>query len=152
MDGSSGGGFLGGLRENETLRKLTGGRPELIIFGAPVAALIAAILVVVVAMSGGSNKSDDQQATGKTPTASSASATKPAGTPSPGANAGLKTPIAVSPGSELSPADLAARGIGEAGRGEFGGTRLVISKIGVSAPFSVKAVSTDGQMPNPNGP
>ena len=153
MDGSSGGGFLGGLRENETLRKLTGGRPELIIFGAPVAALIAVIVVVVVAMSGGgSKKSDDQQAAGKTPTAAAGSATKPAGTPSRGANAGLKTPIAVSPGSELSPADLAARGTGEAGRGEFGGTRLVISKIGVSAPFSVKAVSTDGQMPNPNGP
>ncbi len=153
MDGSSGGGFLGGLRRNETLRKLTGGRPELIIFGVPVVAIIAVIVVVAVAMSGGgSSETNDAVVAQTTPTAATASATKPAGTPSPGANAGLKTPIAVSPGDTLSAADLAARGTGTAGRGAFGGSRLVISKIGVDAPFSVKAVATDGQMPNPNGP
>ena len=63
-----------------------------------------------------------------------------------------KTPIAVSLGDTLAPGDLAARGSGEAGRGTFGGTRLVIPKIGVDAQFSVKEVGTDGQMPNPNGP
>ncbi len=152
MDGPSGGGFLDGLRQNETLRKLTGGHPELIIFGAPVVAIIAVIVVVAVAMSGGgsSKNASDPQATVKTPTA--ASATKPSGTPTPGSNAGLKTPIAISPGSTLSTDDLTARGTGEAGRGDFGGTRLVIPKIGVTAPFTVKPVGTDGQMPNPNGP
>lgn len=154
MDEPSGGGFLSGLRRNEMLRKLTGGRPELIIFGAPIAAIaaIAVVVGVATAMSGGSGKtSDDKQAAGKTPTAA-ATSTKPATTHTPGANAGLKTPIAISPGDMLQPGDLAARGTGEAGRGEFSGTKLVIPKIGIDAEFSVKQVGTDGQMPNPNGP
>ena len=152
MDGPSSGGFLSGLRSNETLRKLTGGRPELIIFGAPVLAVVIAVAVVAIVMAGGGGKkTDDAQATGKTPTVA-ATATKPAGTPTPGANAGLKTPIAISPGDVLQPGDLAARGTGEPGRGEFGGTRLVIPKVGIDAEFSVKQVGTDGQMPNPNGP
>jgi LPXTG-site transpeptidase (sortase) family protein len=152
MDGPSSGGFLSGLRGNETLRRLTGGRPELIIFGAPVLAAVIVVAVVAVVMSGGGGtKTGDTQATGKTPTVA-ATATKPAGTPTPGANAGLKTPIAISPGDMLQPGDLAARGTGEAGRGEFGGTKLVIPKIGIEADFSVKEVGTDGQMPNPNGP
>lgn len=150
MDGPSGGGFLARLRANETLRKLTGGRPELLIFGAPVAAIAIVVVVVLAAMAGGGG-GDDTQATGKTPTAA-ATSTKPATTPTPGANAGLKTPIAISPGDTLAAGDLAARGTGEAGRGDFGGTRLMIPKIGVDAPFTVKEVGTDGQMPNPNGP
>jgi LPXTG-site transpeptidase (sortase) family protein len=153
MNGPSGGGFLSKLRENETLRRLTGGRPELVIFGAPVAAVIAVGVVVAVTMSGGGGKkSVDQQATGKTPAAAAATSTKPAGTPTPGANAGLHTPIPISPGNVLNPGDLDARGTGEAGRGDFGGTRLVIPKIGVSAPFTVRQVDTGGQMPNPAGP
>ncbi len=152
MNGPSGGGFLSGLRENETLRKLTGGHPELILFGVPVLTVVAIIVAVVVSMSGGSSKKNtNDSAKAKTPTVE-ATRTKPAGTPTPGANAGLKTPIAVSPGDTLAPGDLAARGTGEAGRGDFGGTRLVIPKIGVDAQFSVKEVGTDGQMPNPNGP
>ena len=145
MNGPSG-GFLSRLRENETLRKLSGGHPELIIFGVPVAAVVIAVAIIVVAMSGGG--SGDSQAKGKTPTAAATAA----GSPTPGTSAGLKTPIAVSPGDELTPGDLAARGTGEAGRGDFGGTRLMIPKIGVDAPFTVKEVGTDGQMPNPNGP
>ena len=152
MNGPSGGGFLSGLRENETLRKLTGGHPELILFGVPVVAVIAIIVAVAVSMSGGSSKkSTDDSAKAKTPTVEATRA-KPAGTPTPGANAGLKTPIAVSPGDTLAAGDLAARGTGEAGRGDFGGTRLVIPKIGVDAKFSIKEVGTDGQMPNPDGP
>ena len=52
MDGPSSGGFLDGLRQNETLRKLTGGHPELIIFGVPVAAIVAVIVVVAVTILG----------------------------------------------------------------------------------------------------
>jgi LPXTG-site transpeptidase (sortase) family protein len=148
MDGSPG-SPLARLRQNETLRKLSGGHPELIIFGVPVVAIVLAVVVVVVAMSGGGS---DSQATAKTPTAESTSATAPAASPTGGASAGLKTPIVVSPGDVLTAADLAARGKGTPGRGEFNGTRLVIPKIGVNAPFTVKQVGTDGQMPNPNGP
>jgi LPXTG-site transpeptidase (sortase) family protein len=146
------GGLLARLRENERLRKLSGGRPELIIFGAPVAAIIIiAAVAVAVAMSGGGS-GGDSQAKGKTPTDPAGTLTTAAGSPTAGASAGLKTPIVVSPGDLLTPADLAARGRGTPGRGEFGGTHLVIPKIGVDAPFTVKEVGTDGQMPNPNGP
>lgn len=150
MNGPSDGGFLARLRQNETLRKLTGGRPDLLIFGAPVLAIVVVVAVVAVVMAGGGG-GDDAQATGKTPTVA-ATATKPGGTPTPGANAGLKTPIAISPGDTLTAGDLAARGSGIPGRGEFTGAKLVIPKIGIDAPFSVKQVGTDGQMPNPNGP
>lgn len=152
MNGPSGGGFLSGLRENETLRRFTGGHPEVIIFGVPVAAVVAVVVLVVVLMSGGgSSNGADDSAKAKTPSVE-ATRTKPAGTPTPGANAGLKTPIAISPGDTLAPGDLEARGTGEAGRGDFSATRLIIPKIGVDAQFSIKEVGTDGQMPNPNGP
>lgn len=154
MDGPSGGGFLARMRENATLRKLTGGRPELLIIGTPVAAIAIVGVVVLAAMSGGGGKKADSagdQAAARTPSAV-ATLTAPAGTPTPGANAGLKTPISISAGNVLAPGDLAARGTGAAGRGDFDGTRLMIPKIGVDAPFSVKQVGTDGQMPNPNGP
>lgn len=151
MDGPTRGGFLARLRENETLRRLTGGRPQLVIYGAPIAALVIIIAVVatIATASGGGNNAE--QATARTPTVA-ATATKPAGTPTPGANAGLKTPLAFSEGDTLQPGDLAERGTGTPGRGAFNGTRLVIPKIGVNAEFSVKTVGTDGQMPNPNGP
>jgi LPXTG-site transpeptidase (sortase) family protein len=152
MNGPTNGGFLAGLKDNPTLRKLSGGHPELIIFGAPIAAIVAIVVIVAVLMSGGSSKKNNTQATAKTPTAAAATATKPSGTPTPGANAGLKTPIAISPGDILQPSDLAARGTGTPGRGDFTGTRLVIPKVGIDAPFTVKQVGTDGQMPSPNGP
>src|SRR5438874_2412782 len=122
---NGGGGWLQRLRENETLRKLSRGRPDYIIFGAPVAAvvLIALVAGIAVAMSGGGG--GGAQAKAKTP--ADASATKPAGTPTL-ASAGLKTPIAISPGDVLAPGDLAARGTGVPGRGEFTGSRLVIPK------------------------
>lgn len=146
------GGFLSRIRENEGLRRLTGGHPELIIFGAP-AALIAviAIIVAVVVMGGGSGGGEKQQAVAETPAA--AVSTTPEATPTARPNAGLKTPISVSPGSTLTLGDLAARGTtGDAPRGDFRGQRLVIPKIGVDAPFTVRQVPTDGQMPNPRGP
>jgi LPXTG-site transpeptidase (sortase) family protein len=68
------------------------------------------------------------------------------------ASAGLKSPIAISPGGTLTQEDLAARGVGEPGRGDFTGDKLVIDKIGVDAPFTYRVVAGDGQMPNPDGP
>jgi LPXTG-site transpeptidase (sortase) family protein len=76
----------------------------------------------------------------------------PRSTPTPGQNAGEKTPIAFSEGDYLTQADLDARGVGEPGRGEFNGARLIVPAIEVDAEFTVKPVGTDGQMPNPNGP
>lgn len=67
-------------------------------------------------------------------------------------SAGLLTPIPVSPGETLTLSDLAARGAGLPARGEFTGQRLIIPKIGVDAPFTVRTVGPDGQMPNPSGP
>ncbi len=108
---------------------------------APVVALLAAATLVV-ACSGGESKPSS------TPSAE-ASATAGA-SPTPGQNVGLQTPIAFSPGDMLTADDLARRGTGVPGRGEFTGVRLVIPSINVDAPFSYKVVPPDGQMPNPN--
>lgn len=150
MDQDNGGGFLARLRENETLRKITGGRPDIAIFGLP-ALLIAAVVVVVVALTvtGGGSDDGDQQAVGS-PTKTAATAT-PASTRTQ-VHAGVLTPIPVSPGDRLALADLAARGAGVPARGDFNGQRLVIPSIGVDAEFSFKQVPPSGQMPNPNGP
>lgn len=101
-------------------------------------------LMLVTAACGGGGKNKNATATSDTsilPTATQAAA-----------SAGLKTPIAISPGSTLTRDDLAARGTGEPGRGDFTGDRLVIPSVGIDAPFSYKVVGTDGQMPNPDGP
>jgi LPXTG-site transpeptidase (sortase) family protein len=144
-----GGGFLSRLRENETIQKLSRGRPDLIIFGAPIA-LVAVIAIVVVALvaSTGSGSGDDEQVHG---TATSDASSTPASTAT-GESGGQKTPIAFSDGAELTLADLALRGAGAPARGDFTGDRLIIPKIGVDAPFTYKVVGTSGQMPNPNGP
>jgi LPXTG-site transpeptidase (sortase) family protein len=142
-----GGGFLARLKQNETLRRITGGRPEIAIFGLPV--LIVAIIAIAVFATVASGSDDDGDEV-TAPTATRTVATT--ATPTPGANAGEKTPIAFSAGDLLTQADLAARGTGEPGRGPFTGARLVIPKIDLSAEFSHKTVGTDGQMPNPNGP
>ncbi len=112
-----------------------------------VGAMLAATAVLAGCGGGGSKK-----ATATSGTATVAATKTPAGTPTPGANAGLKTPIAISPGSVLATSDLDARGTGTASRGDFRGSHLVIPKINVNASFSVKSVGGDGQMPNPNGP
>jgi LPXTG-site transpeptidase (sortase) family protein len=134
------------LRANETLRKITGGRPDLLIFGIPIAIVVLVIggAVAGVAVAGGGDGGGDQVVAG---TATSDATT----TPTAGANTGEKTPIPISPGEVLTAQDLAARGAGEPGRGPFLGERLVIPKIGVDAPFTVKNVGGDGRMPNPNG-
>jgi len=109
-------------------------------------ALCGASLAAAVACSGGGKKTS---ASG-TPTGADSVQT-PVPTPT-GANAGLLTAIPFSAGDLLTQADLAARGVGAPGRGDFTGDRLVIPKIGIDAPFSFKVVGSDGQMPNPNGP
>ena len=107
--------------------------------------LIGAVAIgAVFAACGGGDDGDE------TPTA--AATRTPRATPTAGENAGNKTPIAFSEGDYLTEADLAARGVGEPGRGEFNASRLIVPAIGIDAEFSVKAVGTDGQMPNPNGP
>ena len=110
-------------------------------------ALVAALGATVAC--GGGGKKKDATPTAGTPTVVATSTLAVILTP---VSAGLKTPIALSPGSVLAPGDLAARGTGEAGRGEFHGTRLVVPAVGIDAAFSYKEVGTDGQMPNPNGP
>lgn len=107
-------------------------------------AAAAAVFAIAAVGCGGGGKS-------KTGTATVDTSSQPTATQSP-ASAGLKTPIAISPGSTLTQDDLAARGVGEPGRGDFTGDRLVIPAIGVDAPFSYKLVGTDGKMPNPDGP
>lgn len=107
-------------------------------------AAVLAVAVLSLALLAGCGSGGKKAAT-ETPTDT------PEATPT-GANAGLKTPIPITPGSQLVQQDLDARGVGLPGRGPFNGSRLVIPKIGVDAPFSIKSVPPDGQMPNPNGP
>ncbi|MBI5289877.1 MAG: class F sortase [Chloroflexi bacterium] len=117
--------------------------------GLAAAAVVAALTVAIGAAACGGGSDKDKG----TPTAkASATKTKVSGTPTPGQNVGLQTPIAFSAGDFLTQEDLASRGRGEPGRGEFTGQRLVIPAIGVDAPFTYKLVGGDGQMPNPEGP
>lgn len=148
MGRMDGGGFLSRLRANETLQKISGGRPDFVIFGAPIAviAVIAVVVIALVAMSGSSSGDAQVRAT-----ATSGASATPASTATQ-QSAGAKTPIAFSDGSELTLADLALRGNGEPARGAFTGDRLIIPKIGVDAPFTYRVVGPDGQMPNPVGP
>ncbi len=143
------GGFLDRLRANETLRRITGGRPDIAIFGVPaiVVLAVAGLVVGVLAASGGGG--DDAQATGRTPTAA---ATTPPATATPGANIGLLTPIPLSEGDLLTDFDLAQRGAGIPPRGDFLGDRLIVPSIGIDAPFTYRQVPASGQMPNPDGP
>jgi LPXTG-site transpeptidase (sortase) family protein len=140
-----GGSFLSRLRANETLQKLSRGRPDLIIFGAPLAIIaIIVVAVIAVAMASGGGDAEEQVVSTATRQATPRSTATQQ-------SAGEKTPIAFGEGSQLTLADLALRGPGEPARGEFLGERLIIPKIGVDAPFTYKVVGPDGQMPNPNG-
>ena len=137
MNEPTSGGFLARLRENEMLRKLSGGRPELIIFGAAGAARRRHRR-----WRGGRHVGRRRrQQTGDREDADRRRIADEAGryADSRARTPGLKTPIAISPGSELAPGDLSARGVGTAGRGAFTGVRLVIPKIGIDAEFSVQA-------------
>jgi hypothetical protein len=62
---------------------------------------------------------------------------------------GALKPIAFSPGSELTAADLAARGPGMPGRGAFNVARIQIARIGVDSAVTSSYVGADGQMPSP---
>jgi LPXTG-site transpeptidase (sortase) family protein len=102
-------------------------------------AAVAALTLALAACGGGSGGKKTLRAAN----------TLPAETPTL-ANVGLKTPIPLSPGELLTAQDLASRGSGSAGRGDFTGARLLIPKIKVDAPFTVKTVPGSGVMPNPN--
>jgi LPXTG-site transpeptidase (sortase) family protein len=145
------GGFLSRLRDDETLKKLSRGRPDLIIFGAPAVliAVIVAAVIAIAAVSGGGG-GDAQAKNDETPSADATNTVEA----TPGDNSGdrAQTPIAFDPADSLTLSDLAKRGAGMPGRGDFTGDRLIIPKIGIDAPFSYKVVSGNGQMPNPNGP
>ena len=105
----------------------------------------ATMLVAALAIACGGGDDEDKTPTPQKSPSATATSTQ--------THAGQKTPIAVSPGSELTEFDLAQRGSGEPGRGEFLGERIIIPKIKVDAPFSYKVVpNPGGQMPNPNGP
>jgi LPXTG-site transpeptidase (sortase) family protein len=135
-----------GVRELEAQHRKPSGRRLMrrLALAAGAVALLGALALGAVACGSGDDDSGDD---------GTRTATRTAGpSPTPGQNAGLKTPIAISPGDMLTQADLDARGRGEPGRGDFNGTRLLIPSIEVDATFSIKTVGTDGQMPNPDGP
>lgn len=134
---------------SERVRRLTGGRPGLTLGGltALVVVVILAVVLSVVLAGGGAEEEAAQAPTG-TPTAKE-TATLPPPTPTlESFSMGLQTPV---PLGELTAADLAARQRGGPVSGPFTGNRLLIPKIGVNAPFSVKVVGPDGRMPPPNG-
>lgn len=146
---ANGGGFRDRLRQNRLAHQLTGGRPLLLLAALPIlAALIGVATIVAVAAGGGGDSKGEAQAVASAEVSPTASAEA---TPTR-ASAGLLTPIPVSPGEQLTAADLAARGAGLPARGEFTGARFLIPKLGIDAPFTVRTVGDDGQMPNPQGP
>jgi LPXTG-site transpeptidase (sortase) family protein len=103
-------------------------------------AVTAAVVVAMLAAACGGKGSG-------TPTPSG-----PTATPTPGQNIGLQTPIAFSADNALTDDDLAKRGTGTPGRGDFTGDRLLVPSVGIDAPIVYKAVGGDGVMPNPKGP
>jgi hypothetical protein len=90
------------------------------------APIVALGLVAVACGGGGGGSKSDNSGSGSSASPTALAAVEPTVAPSP-------TPPPPPPGSTA-------------------GDKVVISKIGVSAPVSLKQVGTDGQMPNPNGP
>ena len=107
------------------------GRPALPLIGGLVAALAIGVLLVVIALSGGGDDGSPSDAD--------------ADKPSAGLSTEVLTPIATIP---ILPTPVATVGTAQVGDAD----RFVIRKIAVDAPFSVKVVGLDGQMPDPNGP
>lgn len=125
--------------------------------GLGVAVLVAVVaLVVTWAVGGfGGGSAGEQVVSDGTPSAT-AGPTRTATSIPPtqeGVSGGLVTPHANSgPAPTLTDDDLASRGPGTTVSGTFRGTRLLIPKIGVDAPFTVRTVGPDGVMGNPKGP
>lgn len=132
----------------ERLRTLWANRNARIGIGVG-AAVLAVIIGVAIAMAAGGGGGDDDDQASASPSAEASATPEATGTQE---SAGAKTPIATSPGDQLTDFDLAQRGAGVPPRGPFNGDRLIIPKIGVDAPFTYKVVPGSGQMPNPNGP
>lgn len=120
-------------------------------------AVVAVVALGVAAATGafGSGGSDDEQVSGSTPSAT-AGATRTATSVPPtqeGVSGGHLTPEPSSgPAPTLTDDDLRMRGPGTTVSGTFRATRLIIPKIGVDAPFTVRTVGPDGVMGNPKGP
>lgn len=143
-----GDGFIAWLRDHGLAYRPRGGGPA---FLHKIPPAIVATLVALIAVALSACGSDGEGGTGVQGTVTPSATRSAEGTKTP-ASAGLLTPIAVSPGEELTLADLAARGAGAPARGEFAGERFLIPKLGIDAPFTVRVVGGDGQMPNPLGP
>jgi LPXTG-site transpeptidase (sortase) family protein len=148
-DDGSRGRFWVRLRENRLADRLTGGRRRLVLAVLPMVAVLLAVTTVVIVTAGGAGDGASEVEVRAPLTVSPTASARATRTP---ASAGLLTPIPVSPGEQLTAADLAARGAGLPTRGEFTGARFLIPKLGIDAPFTVRTVGDDGRMPNPQGP
>lgn len=120
-------------------------------------ALVAVVALGIAFAAGafGSGGSDDERVVGGTPSATAGPTNTATSVPptEEGVSGGHLTP---EPSSGLAPTltdeDLRMRGPGTTVSGTFRGTRLIIPKIGVDAPFTVRTVGPDGVMGNPKGP
>lgn len=136
---------------SQRVQQLTLGRPGLAV-GALSALVVVVILAVVLSLVlvGGGGEEESARAPTGTPSATAKKTATPKPTPTlESFNIGLQTPI---PMDELTEADLTAREQGGTVCGTFDGSRIVIPKIGVDAPFSFKVIGSDGRMPPPDGP
>lgn len=120
-------------------------------------ALVALVALGIVFASGafGSGGSEDEHVAGKTPSATAGPTNTATSVPptQEGVSGGHLTPVPSSgSGGTLTDEDLQMRGPGTTVSGTFRGTRLIIPKIGVDAPFTVRTVGPDGVMGNPKGP
>lgn len=134
------------------MNRLTGTGRLRVVAAAGVVGLLIIAFVAFQAANDGDDKGAvrvDNTRTAGSPVPSTTPSRRSTQTP---ASAGLVTPIPVSPGEQLTDADLASRGAGLPARGDFTGARFLIPTLGVDAPFTVRAVGDDGQMPNPQGP
>jgi LPXTG-site transpeptidase (sortase) family protein len=126
-------------------------------FLARVAAGACLAAVLVSCGGGAATRRTPTPAEGASPTASVttealASETPPAAsTPIPtlATSARAGEPITFSSGQHVLPSDLAARGVGQPGRGLFTGKHLVIPSIGVDAPMAAVTVGAEAKMPSP---
>jgi LPXTG-site transpeptidase (sortase) family protein len=116
-------------------RDLLSRRGALPLLGAGAVVAVVIVAIAVLAFSGGGSSSPSQQpATGESGGLAAGSPL-----PTPEATIDLNRPTAVPTVDTNAPKPGAP------------GDKIVISKIGVDAPLTLKSVGLDGQMPNPDG-